>query len=151
MNNIFTVIEKLKEELESNVLINSVSQGDIFDVDLLKHSIYPLAHIGLTNATISSESGVSYVTMSLLLLDIVDESKDEGDFYGSDNENYVQNSMFAVATNTIQVLMRGDLYSDGFQIEEDANIEFLAEKFEAKLAGVGVDFTVTIRNTVDLC
>ena len=48
--------------------------------------------------------------------------------------------------------MRGDSYSQGFQIEEDTvSVEFFSERFEDKLAGVGVDFTVAIQNTLDLC
>ena len=60
--------------------------------------------------------------------------------------------MFAAATKMIQELMRGDSYSQGFQIEDDTvSIEFFSERFEDKLAGVGVDFTVAIQNTLDLC
>lgn len=153
MNNIFKLTDALKAELEGNTLINSVTYGDLFDVDLLKMNTFPLAHVGMTTASLSTESGVAYVNMSLLLLDIVDESKDvEVDhFYGNENEHYILNSMFAVATKTLAVLSRGQLHSDGFQVEEGANIEFFSERFEDKLAGVGVDFTVAIKNTIDLC
>ena len=42
--------------------------------------------------------------------------------------------------------------SKAFQLEEDdVAIEFFSERFEDKLAGVGVDFTVAIKNTLDLC
>ena len=48
--------------------------------------------------------------------------------------------------------MRGDLYSQGFQIDEESiEIEFFAERFKDKLAGCGTSFTVTIKNTLDLC
>lgn len=151
MKNIFALTDAIKAELESNELINQVTFGDLFEVDLLKQNIFPLAHVGMTNATLSQ--GVAFVNMSILFLDVVDESKEEqtDQFYGNDNENYVLNSMFAAATKTISELQRGDLYSRQFQIEQDVNIEFFSERFEDKLAGVGVDFTVTINNTLDLC
>lgn len=152
MKNIFNLTDKIKTELEANQLINQVSFGDLFEVDLLKQNIFPLAHVGMTTAQIGK--GVAYVNMSILFLDVVDESKkDQTDqFYGNDNEHFVLNSMFSAATKTVQELMRGDLYSDGFQIEEDTvSVEFFSERFEDKLAGVGVDFTVTIKNTLDLC
>ena len=66
-------------------------------------------------------------------------------------ENYIMNSMFAAATKTIQELTRGDLYRQQFQIEDDVEVEFFSERFEDKLAGCGVDFTVTINNKLDLC
>ena len=105
-------------------------------------------------ASASMSEGVASVRLSILFLDIVDESKaEESDkFYGNDNEHYVLNSMFAAATKTIQELMRGSLYADGYQIEEDSvEMEFFSERFEDKLAGCGVDFNVLIKNTLDLC
>lgn len=151
MNNIFKLTDAIKAELENNQLINQVTFGDLFEVDLLKQNIFPLAHVGMTSATI--ENGVAYVNMSILFLDIVDESKREqiDQFYGNDNENWVLNSMFSAATKTIRELQSGSLYQQQFQIEEGVNLEFFSERFEDKLAGVGVDFTVAINNTLDLC
>ena len=116
MNNIFKVTDAIRAELQSNKLINQVTFGDLFEVDLLKKNIFPLAHVGMSTARIGE--GVAYVDMSVLFLDIVDEQKQEqvDQFYGNDNEHYVLNSMFAAATKTIQELMRGDLYAQGFQV-----------------------------------
>jgi hypothetical protein len=59
--------------------------------------------------------------------------------------------MFAVATKLVSALTRGQMHTDGFQIEEDVSIEFFSERFEDKLAGVGLDFSVAVRNTIDIC
>ena len=114
MNNIFKLTDKIKEELQGNALINQVTFGDLFEVDLLKKNIFPLAHVGMASARIGE--GVAYIDLSILFLDIVDEQKQEqtDQFYGNDNEHFVLNSMFAAATKTVQELMRGDLYADGF-------------------------------------
>ena len=152
MNNIFKLTDAIKEELQNNALINQVTFGDLFEVDLLKKNIFPLAHVGMSAARIGE--GVAYVDLSILFLDIVDEQKQENtdQFYGNDNEHFVLNSMFAAATKTVQELMRGDLYRDGFQLEQDdVSLEFFSERFEDKLAGVGLDMTITIKNTLDLC
>lgn len=152
MNNIFKLTDKIKDELQGNALINQVTFGDLFEVDLLKKNIFPLAHVGMSSARIGE--GVAYVDLSILFLDIVDEQKQEqtDQFYGNDNEHFVLNSMFAAATKTVQELTRGDLYADGFQLEsDDVSLEFFSERFEDKLAGVGLDMTITIKNTLDLC
>lgn len=152
MNNIFKLTDAIKEELQGNTLINQVTFGDLFEVDLLKKNIFPLAHVGMASARIGE--GVAYVDLSILFLDIVDEQKQENtdQFYGNDNEHYILNSMFAAATKTVQELMRGDLYRDGFQLEsDDVSLEFFSERFEDKLAGVGLDMTIAIKNTLDLC
>ena len=152
MNNIFKLTDAIKEELQSNALINQVTFGDLFEVDLLKKNIFPLAHVGMASARIGE--GVAYVDISILFLDIVDEQKQEqtDQFYGNDNEHFVLNSMFSAATKTVQELMRGDLYRDGFQVEQDdVSLEFFSERFEDKLAGVGLDMTIAIKNTLDFC
>tara|TARA_R110000744_G_scaffold163907_2_gene280994 strand:- start:247 stop:705 length:459 start_codon:yes stop_codon:yes gene_type:complete len=152
MNNLFQLTDSIKDELEANAIINSVTFGGLFDVELEKKNIFPLAHVGMTTARMGQ--GVLYVDMSIMYLDIVDESKtiQTDDYYGNDNEHYVINNMLAAATKTTQELMRGDLFSQGFQIDEESiEIEFFAERFKDKLAGCGTSFTVTIKNTLDLC
>ena len=59
----------------------------IFEVDLLKRNIFPLAHVGMQGAIVSSESGISTINVSVLFLDIVDETKEDttDNFYGNDN------------------------------------------------------------------
>ena len=150
MNNIFKVTDRIKEELQGNALINPVTFGDLFEVDLLKKNIFPLAHVGMSSARIGE--GVAYVDLSILFLDIVDEQKQEqtDQFYGNDNEHYVLNSMFAAATKTVQEWMRGDLYADGFQLEsEEGSIELFSERCEDKIAGVGLDMSIVMKNRWD--
>lgn len=152
MKTLFNLTDTIKNELQSNRLINQVTFGDLFEVDLLKRNIFPLAHVGLSTARISE--GVAYVDLSILFLDVVDENTDEitDQFYGNDNEHFVLNNMFTAATKTINELMRGSLHGLGYQIDEDdVQVEFFSERFEDKLAGVGVDFTVVLPNTLDLC
>lgn len=152
MNNLFQLTDKIKAELEANVIINDVGFGDLFDLEVEKQTIFPMAHVGMTTARMGQ--GVLYVDMSILFLDIVDEVKtaQSDNFYGNDNEHYVLNNMLAAATKTVQELMRGDLYRDGFQIDDETiEVDFFSERFKDKLAGCGVNFTVTIKNTLDLC
>ena len=150
MNTLYKLSEKIKTELEGNALINTVTYGDIEDIDLNKQTIYPLAHVNLTDAIIRSSS--VEVNVSILLMDIVDVSKSEDvTYFGNDNEHDVLNSMLTAATKTVQELHRGSSYADGFHLEGDANVEFFTDRFEDKLAGVSLTFSVTLANTVDLC
>lgn len=151
MKAFFNLTERLKEELNSNALINSVTYGDLYEVDLDKQNIFPLAHVNVTSGTIGSAT--TNLNVSILFLDIVSETKDEqtDSFYGNDNEHYVMNSMLSAATKTAQEMLRGDLYADGFQVEDNVNVELFSERFEDKLAGCGLDFSVTIKNSIDLC
>lgn len=152
MNNLFRLTDAIKTELEGNALINSVSFGDLFDIELEKRDVYPMAHVGMSSARMGE--GFLVVDISILFLDIVDENKSAqtDKFYGNDNEHYVINSMLSAATKTIQELMRGELYANGFQVDDDeVEVEFFSERFKDKLAGCGVTFSVIIKNTLDLC
>lgn len=143
--------QKLKDELTNNALINQVTFGDIAEVDLLKQNIFPLAHVTIASGVM--DSSTTDVEVSILFLDVVDESnEDETDYYfGTDNEHDIINNMLAAASKTFQEIKRGTLYNQGYQAEETAAIEFFAERFEDKLAGVSITFNVTLQNNIELC
>ena len=94
--NYFDIIDKLKSHFESDPMINTVTQGDIFDIDLNKMTIFPLCHIIVNTATF--EENVIRYNISILAMDITDTSKKESPnkFDGNDNELWVLNSMLAV-------------------------------------------------------
>ena len=151
MKALFNLTDRIKQELTSNPLINDITLGNILDVDLDKQTVFPMAHVSITNGSISSSTAT--VNVSILFMDIVDETPEAtvDKYYGNDNEHFVLNSMLSAASQVVQNLMRGDMYSDGFQVEDDATVEFFSERFENKLAGVGIDFSVVINNNVELC
>ena len=109
--NYFDIIDKLKEHFTNDALVNTVTQGDIFDVDLNKQTIFPLVHIIVNTATF--EENVIRYNISILAMDITDISKQEtvNKFDGNDNELYILNTMLAVLNRCYDLLRRGDLYS----------------------------------------
>jgi len=42
----YGILNILKSELEATDLVTTVTEGDIFQVDLSKQTLFPLAHIG---------------------------------------------------------------------------------------------------------
>ena len=54
MNTYFKVIEDIKTALIAEPFINNVSQGDLFEIDLNKKTIIPLAHIIIDNIDIQT-------------------------------------------------------------------------------------------------
>ncbi len=148
MNSLFALTDAIKQELDSNVLLNSVSYGDVDEIELLKTNKYPLAHVGISTGTISDST--STIEMSVIFIQQVDDVKAQEDSF-NDSELYAQNNMLAAATRLVQVLKRGDLYAQGFQLEDDATVDFFGDRFTDKVAGVTVDMTVTIKNSVSVC
>jgi hypothetical protein len=49
------------------------------------------------------------------------------------------------------MLRRGDLYDDGFQLQDGASIEYFVDRFENKIAGVTVTFNVIAQNDMTIC
>lgn len=148
MNSLFALTDAIKNELDSNVLLNSVTYGDVDEIELLKSNRYPLAHVGISTGTISDST--SDINLSIIFIQQVDEVKEQEDSF-NDSELYAQNNMLSAATRLVQVLKRGDLYQQGFQLEEDATVEFFGDRFTDRVAGVTVDMTVTIKNQASVC
>jgi len=148
MNSLFALTDAIKNELDSNVLLNSVTYGDVDEIELLKSNRYPLAHVGISTGTISDAT--SEINLSVIFIQQVDEVKEQEDSF-NDSELYAQNNMLSAATRLVQVLKRGDLYQQGFQLNEDATVEFFGDRFTDRVAGVTVDMTVTIKNQASIC
>ena len=149
--NYFDIIDKIKQHFENDPLINTVTQGDIFDVDLNKQTIFPLCHIIVNQATF--ENNVIRYNISILAMDITDISKSEtaDKFDGNDNELYILNTMMAVHNRCYEMLRRGDLYSDKFQVDGSPTCEPFTERFENKLAGFTLTVDILIPNDMTIC
>ena len=138
--------DALKSQLEDNVLINKYSMGDIDEVALDRKQQYPLAHVVFDTG--SNASATSTVECSILFIDIVDDD-DNDDF--SNAQLYILNNMLIAATQIGQHFLRGNLYSNGYQVDDTIEVEFFNERFEDLLAGVVITFTVTFENNIELC
>ena len=121
--NYFDIIDKLKTHFDGDVLVNTVTQGNLFDIDLSKQTIFPLVHIIVNTASL--EGNVVRYNISILAMDIVDITKDEEEnkFDGNDNELYVLNTQLQVLTRCYELLLRGDLWTDKFQIDGNPTCE----------------------------
>lgn len=147
----FDIIDKLKAHFDADVLVNTVTQGNLFDIDLSKQTIFPLVHIIVNTATL--ESNVVRYNISILAMDIVDITKDEtvSEFDGNDNELYVLNTQLQVLTRCYELLLRGDLWSDKFQIDGNPSCEPFVDRFENKLAGWTMTADILIPNSMTIC
>jgi hypothetical protein len=149
--NYFDIIDELKAHFENDELITTVSQGDIFDIDLNKQTIFPLLHIIVNTA--SFEENVIRYNISLLAMDIVDISKEETTdrFTGNDNELYVLNTMLAVLNRCYELLRRGTLYTDKFQVDGNPTCEPFTERMENNLSGWTMTVDILIPNDMTIC
>ena len=151
MSTFYEITQAIKNKLQEDLFVNTVTTGDIIKVDLNKQTIFPLSHI-IVNSVAYAGAVLNY-NISILCMDIVDESKSltTDIFLGNDNEQDVLNTQLAVANRFLEVLNRGALAEDYELVNGSANIEFFTERFENKIAGVTVTFDMAIENRMTKC
>ena len=147
----YEILTKLQTELNNDALVNTVSSGDIFDVDLSKQTIFPLCHIIVNSATFVDN--VIQYNISILSMDVVDVSKDEttDKFLGNDNEQDVLNTQLNILNRLYEKLRRGNLYDDNYQVDGTPNLEIFVDRFENKLAGWTMTVNINTPNVMTVC
>jgi len=151
MKGFYQVTETIKNQLLSDVNVNTVTTGDITRIDLAKQTMYPLSHIIVNN--VSNDDNVLRFSLSVLAMDVVDVSKEEvvDIFKGNNNEQDILQTQLAVLNKLVQVLRGGTLYQDLYQLDGSPNFEPFYDRFENEVAGWALTLDVLIPNDIDIC
>ena len=147
----YQLTSTIEEQLRGTEFTNTVSIGDISNVNLNKQDIFPLAHI-IVNS-VSVEEQVLRFNISILSCDVVDQSKDitTDRFTGNDNEQDILNTQLAVLNRLIQRLRMGSLHTDMYQLDGNPNLTPFNDRFENQLAGWGASMDILIYNDIYIC
>lgn len=149
MKSYYEVLKLIREKLEADPLVHTVTQGDISELDLDKQNIYPLVHI----QTGTSVIGLNTITFNLTVyaMDIRD-SKNEprtDKFNGNDNEVDNLNSMLAICNRLFKAIAK---LEDSFAINENPTCEPFYESRTNVLDGWAMSFQIEIPNTeISVC
>ena len=151
MKSFYNVIDSIQTVVSAEPFNNTVTFGDISEIDLKKQSMFPLAHVMVNNMNIEQQH-VSF-NVTLFLMDLVDISKEPDTtlFLGNDNTQDVLNTQAALATRVIRVLQKSNLYKQDFEILGTANCEPFTERFDNALAGWAVTFDVNAKDEMTYC
>ena len=147
----YLLTETIEGQLLSDVNVNTVTTGDIYDIDLSKQSIFPLSHIIINNVT--AEESVLRFNISVLSMDVVDESKEKTTdiFRGNNDEQDILNTQLGVLNKLVMVLRKGNLYSSQYALDGDASLEPFYDRFENKVAGWTATMDVLVANDITIC
>jgi hypothetical protein len=147
----YQVTETLKAQLLLDVNVHTVTTGDISEVDLQKQTIFPLSHIIINN--VGQEDGVLRFNVSVLAMDIVHQSKEItiDQFEGNNDLQDILNTQLSVLNKLIQVLRKGTLHFDKYQLDGNPNIEPFYDRFENELAGWTATMDILIYNDISIC
>ena len=147
----YQVTKTIKDSLLSDVNVNTVTTGDITKIDLSKQTIFPLSHLLINN--VSQEDQILRFNISVFCMDVVDVSKDETTdiFVGNDNEHDVLNTQLAVLNKLIELLRRGTLHTNKYQLDGVVNCEPFYDIFENEVAGWAGTMDILIANDINIC
>ena len=147
----YLLTQAIKDELEADPSINTVSFGDITELDLRKQTMFPLAHIMLNSVT--NRDNVLVYNLSVFVMDVVDTSKSQTTdwFVGNDNEQDVLNTCLVVINKLATKLRKGALFINRYQLDADVVFEPFVERFDNSLAGFVGTFDILVTNDIDIC
>ena len=147
----YQLTETIKEELLKDININTVTTGDITDVNLNKQDMFPLGHI-IINNVIDNENVLNF-NISILACDIVDQSKEltVDRFVGNNNVQDILNTQLAVLNRLIQRLRKGTLYTEMYQLNGSPSLSPFYDRFENQLAGWTATMNIQIYNDIYIC
>ncbi len=146
MNAYYELLRVLKVSLEGNVNINTVSQGDISEMDMDKKTIFPLAHIDASNG--SFQENIITFNVTIHAMDILDYSNVQvvDKFIGNDNEIDIANTMLAVLRRTYLELAK-DVLTQDVTISGEPNFS-MKEGYANSLLGWEMSFVVEVPDTI---
>jgi hypothetical protein len=139
---VYKIIKEIKDALLDEPFVNTVTEGDIFEIDLNKQTMFPLSHIIINQAT--HQGNVLSFNITVLLMDIINQKDDS-------NKVDIWNTQLLVATRVLNRLNRGDLRDVFFELTGNPTYEPFTERFENDLAGWAITFDVLVRNEVTVC
>tara|TARA_X000001382_G_scaffold113595_1_gene91455 strand:+ start:98 stop:568 length:471 start_codon:yes stop_codon:yes gene_type:complete len=147
----YQLSETIKEQLLQDQNINTVTTGNLSDVNLNKQDIFPMGHI-IVNSVVDEEQVLRF-NISVLAMDIVDFSKGEtiDRFKGNNNEQDILNTQLAVINRLIQRLRKGQLYTEMYQLDGNPSCLPFYDRFENGLAGWTATMDVLIYNDIYIC
>ena len=140
----YQLTETIKKELLADINVNTVTTGDITDVNLNKQDIFPLSHI-IVNNVVVNEQTLDF-NISVLACDIVNQSKLETEdiFTGNNDVQNILNTQLAVLNRLTQRLRMG-------QLNGSPSLSPFYDRFENQLAGWTATMDIQIYNDIYIC
>ena len=163
-NNVIQTLARLGEYHEQ---IETVSVGDIYDVNLEKNELFPLLHINYVNV-ITGDAELVY-NFQIFIMDLVSE-KDNWETYNAlgltklidnkNNEQQVYNQTLEIATDFIGMLRHStrqsiagvnDINYPIYFTQDQFTIEPFSERFDNMLCGQVFQLGVKVMNDFETC
>ena len=150
----YELLEEFKTQLLADEDVNSVTFGDLEDVDLNKTSLYNLVHFGVSNASVAD--GHIAFTVTILAMGIVSQYKEgsveRSDVWLMDNQQDVLNTTLGILQRAIKNFQKGAASREGFKVEgTSVELESFKDRFDDDVAGWIGDLVIKVPATAYFC
>ena len=147
----YQLTETIKTQLLADINVNTVTTGDITDINLGKQDMFPLSHI-IVNNVVVNEQTLDF-NISILACDIVNQSKLETTdiFTGNNDVQNILNTQLSVLNKLIQKLRMGNLHTDMYELDGSPSLDPFYDRFENQLAGWTATMNIKIYNDIYIC
>ena len=147
----YQLTETIKTQLLADINVNTVTTGDITDINLGKQDMFPLSHIIINNVVVNEQT--LDFNISILACDIVNQSKLETTdiFTGNNDVQNILNTQLSVLNKLIQKLRMGNLHTDMYQLDGSPSLDPFYDRFENQLAGWTATMNIKIYNDIYIC
>ena len=137
--------------LITDPLVNQVTKGSLDKITNAKKDMYPLAHVMIDTG--GFESNTIRFSVSVIIMDLIDYSKDNLDelYYGNNNEDDVHHQSILTCQRLFEEFRRGQ-HSHEYSIESDsASFDLFTDRFTDDVAGCTMTFDITMANDMTIC
>jgi hypothetical protein len=141
----YDMLDKLREVLEADPSVNTVTYGDIYEAANDKTTMFPLSHFIVNNVDLNNSTYT--FNMTLFCMDLIDDTKESADdkFTGNDNIKDIHNTQLAVISRAMLLFRRKDMINAHYELVGQPRFEAFQHEFNINnLAGWYVDFSVTV-------
>lgn len=154
MTSVYDILDKVKDFLRAGDFTNTVTFGNLSEIDINKENVYPLAHLKIDNVNLSPQT-IEF-NLKIIVADVIDYSKENLDpdidkFYGNDDLQDVFNTQLQVLNSLHQHMVRGDLRDDNYHVQETLSATPFVDRFDMELAGWEANIFITIQNRYRIC
>lgn len=145
----YEIIDRIHTYLNGVSPINTVTFGDLLEVDLSKQTIFPLAHVGIIS--MQFEEHVMSLSMNVIVMDIVDKDKDDKQtkskpHLGLDNTHDIHNSLLNVINGLQSSIRRGGLGEYNYEIDGTPTAQLFEDRFESVVTGWSMSINIKMAN-----
>ena len=151
----YNVLNYFKQIMNNHPSIQTVTQGDVFEIDDREFPAYPLGNILITNARFSDSQTI--YTCQLTIADKIKLKNNESDgvhnkqdipYFGTDDT-------VDIHANTLSIINDLTSYTqyavDNFEIDGDINCEAFKDRFDNGLGGWVATFDLVTHNDRPRC